>query len=163
MRAIVVHRFGDPEVLQLGTASDPSPGPGDVLVRVHAAGVNFSDTERRRALYRIPALPWIPGNEAAGLIEAMGPGVSPSWLGARVAFWSFDASGTYADLAVAPAHSLVRVPEAVSFDLAAALPVQGLTAYGLAHSATAMAPRQSALVHAAAGGVGLLLIQLLRR
>jgi NADPH2:quinone reductase len=163
MQAIVVHRFGDPDVLQVGTAADPSPGPGQVLVRVQVAGVNFSDTERRRGLYRVPALPWIPGNEAAGVIEALGDGVSPSWLGARVAFWSFEASGTYADYAVAPVHSLFRVPEAIALDIAAALPVQGLTAYGLAHYATALAPGQSALVHAAAGGVGLLLVQLLRR
>jgi NADPH2:quinone reductase len=163
MQAIVVRRFGDPGVLQIGTAPDPTPGPGEVLVRVQVAGVNFSDTERRRALYRVPALPWIPGNEAAGVVEALGDGVSPSWLGARVALWSFDASGTYAEYAVAPVHSLFRVPEGITLDLAAALPVQGLTAYGLAHYATALASGQSALVHAAAGGVGLLLVQLLRR
>jgi NADPH2:quinone reductase len=163
MRAIIVQRFGDPDVLQIGTAPDPSPGPGQVLVRVQVAGVNFSDSERRRALYRVPALPWIPGNEAAGLIEALGDGVSPAWLGARVAFWSFQASGTYAEYAVAPAHSLFRVPEAIPLNIAAALPIQGLTAYGLAHYATALAPGQSALVHAAAGGVGHLLIQMLQQ
>lgn len=163
MQAILVHRFGDPDVLQLGTAPDPRPGPGQVLVRVQAAGVNFSDTERRRALYRVPALPWIPGTEAAGLVESIGEGVSSSWLGARVAFWSFEASGTYADFAVAPVHSLFHVPAGIALDIAAALPVQGLTAYGLAHYATALDPGQSALVHAAAGGVGLLLVQLLRR
>lgn len=163
MRAILVRRFGDPDVLQVGIAARPDPGPGQVLVRVQVAGVNFSDTERRRALYRVPALPWIPGNEAAGLVEALGTGVNPSWLGARVAFWSFEGSGTYAEYAVAPVNSLFRVPEAISLESAAALPVQGLTAYGLVHYATALAPGQSALVHAAAGGVGLLLVQLLRR
>ncbi len=163
MQAILARQFGDPDVLEIGTAADPSPGPGQVLVRVRFAGVNFADTERRRALYRVPALPWIPGNEASGVVEGLGDGVSPSWLGARVGFWSFESSGTYADYAVAPAHSLFRIPEALSLDIAAALPVQGLTAYGLAHFATALAPGQSALVHAAAGGVGLLLVQLLRR
>jgi NADPH2:quinone reductase len=133
-----------------------------VRVRLEAAGVNFSDTERRRALYRVPPLPWIPGNEGAGVVDALGEGVDASWSAARVAFWSFESSGTYAEYAVSPAHSLFRVPDAVSLDIAAALPVQGLTAYGLTHYATSLQAGQSALVHAAAGGVGLLLIQLLR-
>lgn len=163
MRGVVVQAFGGPEVLQMGEAPEPQPGPGEVRVRVHAAGVNFSDTERRRALYRVPPLPWIPGNEASGVIEALGAGADPSWAGARVAFWSFDSSGTYAEVAVTPAASLFRVPEDISLDVAAAIPVQGQTAYGLAHFATSLSKGQSALVHAAAGGVGLLLIQLLRR
>ncbi|MBX7184625.1 MAG: quinone oxidoreductase [Vicinamibacteria bacterium] len=163
MKAIVVERFGEPEVLQFRDAPEPTPGPGQVRVRMEVAGVNFSDTERRRALYRIPALPWIPGNEGAGVVDGLGEGVDPSWSGARVAFWSFESSGAYAGYAVAPAHSLFRVPDAIALDVAAALPVQGLTAYGLAHFATSLAAGQSALVHAAAGGVGLLLIQMLRR
>lgn len=162
MRAIVARRLGEPEVLELGEAGTPSPAPGQVLVRMEFAGVNFSDTERRRGLYRIPPLPWIPGNEGGGVVEALGQGVAPAWLGARVAFWSFESSGAYAEYAVAPAHSLFGVPRGLALDTAAALPAQGLTAYGLAHYATSMQPGQSALVHAAAGGVGLLLIQMLR-
>jgi NADPH2:quinone reductase len=163
MRAIVAKRLGDPDVLQIGEAAKPRPGPGQVLVRLEFAGVNFSDTERRRALYRLPELPWIPGNEGAGVVEALGSGADATWLGARVAFWSFESSGTYAEYALAPADSLFRVPDGLSLETAAALPVQGLTAYGLAHFATSMAKGQSALVHAAAGGVGLLLVQMLRR
>ena len=163
MRAIEAQSFGDPSVLQIGEAARPSPDRGQVLVRLQFAGVNFADTERRRGLYRLPELPWIPGNEGAGIVEALGSGVDASWLGARVAFWSFESSGTYAEYAVAPAHSLFRVPEGLSLEIAAALPVQGLTAFGLAHFATSMAKGQSALVHAAAGGVGLLLVQMLRR
>jgi len=162
MRAILVDRFGGPEVLQPGEAQAPHPARGQVLIRLGAAGVNFSDTERRRAIYRIPTLPWIPGNEGAGVVEELGDGVDPAWLGARVAFWSFESSGTYAESAVAPVDSLFRVPDDITLDVAAALPVQGLTAYGLAHFATALGPGQSALVHAAAGGVGVLLVQLLR-
>ncbi|MEO8500935.1 MAG: quinone oxidoreductase [Vicinamibacteria bacterium] len=162
MRAIVVEKFGDPGVLQIGEAESPKPGPGQVLVRLEVAGVNFSDTERRRALYRVPTLPWIPGNEGAGRVERVGEGVDKFWIGMRVALWSFESSGTYAEYAVAPVEALFRVPDDVSLDIAAALPVQGLTAYGLTHFATALEPGESALVHAAAGGVGGLLVQLLR-
>lgn len=75
MRAILVQKFGDPGALQIGEAGSPHPGPGQVLVRVDVAGVNFSDTERRRAPYRVPDLPWIPGNEGAGVVESVGDGV----------------------------------------------------------------------------------------
>jgi NADPH2:quinone reductase len=161
MQAIVVHTLGDPEVLTLRAHPTPRPGPGEVLVRLGAAGVNFSDTERRRGIYDPPALPWIPGNEAAGVVEALGDGVASAWLGRRVAFWAPRTSGTYAEYTVAPANTLFALLDGIDMPVAAALPVQGLTAYGLAHFATALAPGQSALVHAAAGGVGALLVQLL--
>lgn len=80
MRAIQVTRFGPPEVLTLATVPDPTPAPGEVRVRVHATGVNFSDTERRRAVFDPPELPWIPGREAAGVIDTVGEGVDPPWL-----------------------------------------------------------------------------------
>jgi NADPH2:quinone reductase len=163
MRAIVVERLGPPEVLTLGSHPIPEPGPGQVLVRLHAIGINFSDTERRRGVYDPPALPWIPGNEAAGVVEALGPEVEPAWLGRRVAFWAPRTSGTYAEYAVTPASWLFSLMDQVDFPTAAALPVQGLTAYGLANFATALLPGQTALVHAAAGGVGALLVQLLRQ
>ena len=162
MRAIVVRALGDPDVLTLGSADAPRPGPGEVLVRLHAIGVNFSDTERRRGAYDPPALPWIPGNEAAGVVEGVGPGVGAEWVGRRVAFWAPRTSGTYAELATVTAAALFTLVDGVDFPIAAALPVQGLTAYGLSHAATSLAPGQSALVHAAAGGVGTLLVQLLR-
>lgn len=163
MRAIVVHTLGDPEVLVLGSHSVPEPGPAEVLVRIHASGVNFSDTERRRGVYDTPALPWIPGNEAAGIVVDLGAGVDPSWLGRRVAFWAPRTSGAYAEYAAAPAATLFHLRDELDFTVGAALPVQGLTAYGLAHAATTLAHGQTALVHAAAGGVGALLVQLLCR
>lgn len=162
MRAIVVYTLGDPGVLTLRSHPTPQPGPGEVLVRLQAIGVNFSDTERRRGVYDPPALPWIPGNEGAGVVEALGPDVEPAWLGRRVAFWAPRTSGTYAEYAVAPANSLFSLLDHVDVAVAAALPVQGLTAYGLANFASALTPGQTALVHAAAGGVGALLLQLLQ-
>ena len=162
MQAIVVHRLGDPDVLALGSRSVPEPGAGEVLVRIHAVGVNFSDTERRRGVYDAPTLPWIPGNEAAGVVEAGGPGVDSVWLGRRVAFWAPRTSGTYAEYAVTPAATLFWLMDELEFTVGAALPAQGLTAYGLSHFATALSRGQTALVHAAAGGVGALLVQLLR-
>src|SRR5262249_15631101 len=140
----------------------PSPGPGEVLVRLHAIGVNFSDTERRRGVYDPPTLPWIPGNEAAGVVEDLGPGVEVEWLGRRVAFWAFRTTRTYAEYACVPAAALFALADGIEFSIAAALPVQGLTAYGLGHAATSLAPGQSALVHASAGGVGAILVQILR-
>jgi NADPH2:quinone reductase len=125
-------------------------------------GVNFSDTERRRGIYDPPPLPWIPGNEAAGVVEETGPGVEARWVGRRVAFWAPRTSGTYAEYASIPATALFDLADELDFPTAAVLPVQGLTAYGLSHVATALSPGQSALVHAAAGGVGALLVQLLR-
>jgi NADPH:quinone reductase len=162
MRAILAHTLGDPGVLTLRSHPTPQPGPGEVLVRLQAIGVNFSDTERRRGVYDPPALPWVPGNEGAGVVEALGPQVEPVWLGRRVAFWAPRTSGTYAEYAVAPANSLFSLLDHVDVAVAAALPAQGLTAYGLANFASALTPGQTALVHAAAGGVGALLLQLLQ-
>ena len=162
MRAIIVRTLGDPDVLTLDTTGIPHPGTGEVLVRLQAIGVNFSDTERRRGTYDPPVLPWIPGNEAAGVVEAVGAGVEPEWRGRRVAFWAPRTSGTYAEYACVAAAALFHLMDGVDFPVAAALPVQGLTAYGLSQVATSLAPGQTALVHAAAGGVGALLVQLLR-
>jgi len=162
MRAIVVHTLGDPDVLTLRSHPVPRAGPREVLVRLEAVGVNFSDTERRRGIYDPPALPWIPGNEAAGVVEALGEGVDPGLLGRRVAFWAPRTSGTYAEYAVTPANTLFTVLDDIESATAAALPAQGLTAYGLAYFATSLERGQTALVHAAAGGVGALLVQRLR-
>jgi NADPH2:quinone reductase len=162
VRAIIVHRLGEPDVLTLGSKERPRPGPGEALVRLHAIGVNFSDTERRRGAYDPPELPWIPGNEAAGTVEEVGAGVDARWLGRRVAFWAQRTTGTYAEYACAPVAALFDLVDGLEFPIAAALPAQGLTAYGLSHVTTALEPGQTALVHAAAGGVGALLVQLLR-
>ena len=162
MRAIIVQALGGPDVLNLGSTDMPQPGPGEVLVRLYAIGVNFSDTERRRGAYDPPELPWIPGNEAAGVVEGVGRGAQPQWLGRRVAFWAPRTTGTYAEYACVPAVALFDLVDGLEFPVAAALPAQGLTAYGLSHVATSLAPGQTALVHAAAGGVGALLVQLLQ-
>lgn len=165
MRAIIVHELGSPEVLEMGEVPVPEPDPGQVLVHLHAAGVNFSDTERRRGVYTNLELPWIPGVEGSGRVVAVGPGVEPALLDRRVAFWAMPpaVSGTYAEYAVAPANSLFLLGPDTPFDLGAAFPLQGLTAYGLAFFATAILPGATVLVHAAAGGVGQILVQLARR
>ncbi len=165
MRAILVHRLGPPEVLELADLARPEPGPGQVLVHLHATGVNFSDTERRRGVYKNLTLPWTPGTEGAGQVVAVGPDADPHLMGRRVAFWAMPpaVSGTYAEYAVAPADALFHLGDAVPYELGAALPVQGLTAYGLAFFATTLAPGATVLVHAAAGGVGQILVQLARR
>ena len=165
MRAILVHRLGPPEVLVLADVPRPEPGAGQVLVELQATGVNFSDTERRRGVYKNLTLPWIPGTEGAGRVVAVGPAVDSGLIDRRVAFWAMPpaVSGTYAEFAVAPVGALFDLGEAVPFDLGAALPVQGLTGYGLAFFATAIVPGAVALIHAAAGGVGQILVQLVRR
>ncbi len=162
MRAIVVRSLGGPEVLKLEDIPEPaSPGPGEVLVKVEAAGVNFADTERRRGVYSAPPLPWIPGREAAGVVVAAGPGVDPTLVGARVSYFAPRASGSYAERATVPARALFRFRNELPFDVMAALPQQGLTAHGVLRLA-AMKPGQIALVLAAAGGVGTILVQLAR-
>ncbi|HKU60321.1 MAG TPA: quinone oxidoreductase [Gemmatimonadales bacterium] len=163
MRAIVVHSLGAPDVLRTGHRPVPDPGPGEVLVRLRAIGVNFSDTERRRGVYDPPPLPWTPGNEAAGVVEAVGPGTDPVWHGRRVAFWAMRTSGCYAEYATVSASALFHLRDELDFPTGAALPAQGLTAYGLAYASTSLPAGATALVHAAAGGVGALLVQLLVR
>ncbi|HYG61635.1 MAG TPA: zinc-binding dehydrogenase [Thermoanaerobaculia bacterium] len=163
MRAIVATRLGEPEVLELSAAPRPEPGPGQVLVRVHRVGVNFSDTERRRAVYRQPNLPWIPGGEGAGVVEAVGEGVDAALRGRRVGFFKPPTeSGAYAEYAVAPASTLFFLSDRLSFDEGAALPLQGLTAYGLVRIAARIEAGQTVLIHAAGGGLGLLAVQLCR-
>ena len=164
MRAIVASALGEPDVLQLHEAQRPAPGPGQVLVRLHRAGIIFSDTERRRGIYRRPALPWIPGAEGAGVVEEVGEGADPELLGRRVAFWAMPpaVTGTYAEYAVAPVDALFLLPDGVSFDQGAALPLQGLTAWGVVHLAAGIRAGQTVLLHAAGGGLGLIALQLAR-
>jgi NADPH2:quinone reductase len=155
--AILVRETGGPEVLRLEPTRPAEPGPGQALVAVAAAGVNFIDVYFRTGLYPRP-LPYVAGLEGAGVVEAVGEGVALR-PGARVAWAS--APGSYASQVVAPAAQLVPVPEGVALDVAAASMLQGMTAHYLVHGCRATRPGDVALVHAAAGGVGLLLIQML--
>ncbi|MGQ9490103.1 MAG: quinone oxidoreductase family protein [Anaerolineae bacterium] len=157
MQAIRYHEFGGPEVLQLEDLPNPSPGPGQALVKVAAAGVNFIDIYQRMGWYKVP-LPAIPGNEGAGVVQAVGEGVTDVAAGDRVAW--FGASGCYAEYALVPADRLAPLPAALSFEQGAAAMVQGVTAYVLSHVTYPLKPGDRCLVHAAAGGVGLLLCQM---
>ena len=160
MRAIRIHGLGGPEVLQLETVADPVPGPGEALVRLEAIGVNFIEIYQRTGLYKVP-MPFTPGGEAAGTVVAIGAGVEHVRVGERVA--SFDFTAAYAELAIARADRLVALPEGVSSRQAAAVMLQGMTAHFLATSVYALQPGETCLVHAAAGGVGLLLCQMAKR
>jgi len=158
MRAVRIHGHGGPEVLRIDDVPAPEPGPGEVVLGVRAAGVNFADIERRRGSYEahLP-LPAILGTEAAGVIAAVGTGVNPAMRGLRAVGL---ARGSQAELVRMPAAEVVLIPDPVDFDVAAALPVQGLTAYHLLHTMESVTPGMSILVHAVAGGVGLLVLQL---
>ncbi|MFI6578042.1 quinone oxidoreductase family protein [Nocardiopsis sp. NPDC050513] len=157
MRAIVIEEHGGPEVLRLTETDDPRPGPGEVLVDVTARGVNFIDVYQREGQYDVP-LPYIPGMEAAGVVAALGEGVDGLAAGQRVA-WAM-APGGYADRAVVKASLVVPVPDAVTDEQAAALLLQGFTAHYLTRTVYAVDKGDTVLVHAAAGGTGLLLTQM---
>src|SRR5262245_45600800 len=155
MKAIRVHEPGGPEVLALEDVPSPEPGPGQARVRLHAIGVNFIDVYHRTGLYKVPT-PFTPGSEGAGVVTAVGPGAAVR-VGDRVA-WA-GALGSYAEEAIVPAEKLVPVPDGLEWDEAAAAPLQGMTAHYLATDTHRLKAGQTALVHAAAGGVGLLLVQ----
>ncbi|MDF0528566.1 quinone oxidoreductase [Tsukamurella sp. 8F] len=157
MRAITVQRNGGPEVLEYGQAHDPTPAPGQVLVRVEAVGVNFIDTYFRQGIYPSKP-PYTPGTEGAGTVVALGDGVTSRSVGDRVAF--ADGTGTYAELATVPADRTVRVPDAVGSDVAASVLLQGMTAHYLTHDSYPVQPGDTVLVHAGAGGTGLLVTQM---
>jgi len=158
-QAILVHEPGGSEVLRLEEHDPGEPGPGSVRIRVSASGVNFIDIYMRTGLYPRPT-PFVLGLEGAGVVEAVGPGGEGVAEGDRVA-WS-SVPGSYAEVLIAPADRLVRVPEGVSDQVAAAAMLQGMTAHYLVHGVRETKPGDTALVHAAAGGVGLLLIQILK-
>jgi NADPH2:quinone reductase len=159
MKAIRVHELGGPEVMQLEEVADPVPGSGQALVRLEAIGVNFIDVYFRKGLYKT-SLPFTPGGEGAGIVVAVGEGVTEVRVGDRVA--STNLEGAYAELALARANRLVHIPEGVSTRAAAAVMLQGMTAHYLATSTFALKPGDRCLVHAAAGGVGQLLCQIAR-
>ena len=159
MKAIRVQRTGGPEVMELAEVPVPHPKPSEAVVKVSVAGVNSIDGHFRDGSLRTP-LPFIPGQEGAGVVTAVGAQAKAMKVGERVA-WS-GALGSYAEYVVASADSLVPVPDAVSDQQAAAAMMHGLTAHYLANDAHKLKAGETALVHAAAGGVGLLLVQMAR-
>jgi NADPH2:quinone reductase len=160
MRAIQIKTTGGPEVMELVELPTPKPAAGQVLVKIEASGVNFIDTYLREGRYPAP-LPFIPGQEAAGTVVELGAEVSGFAVGDRVA-WN-GTRGTYAEFACAPAADLLKIPEGMSFQQAAAVLLQGLTAHYLAHDTHAIRAGETVLIHAGAGGVGLLLTQMAKR
>lgn len=160
MKAIRIGRTGGPEVMEVVDLEPPRPGPGDALVRVEAAGVNFIDVYVRTGAYA-RELPAGLGEEGAGVVEEVGAGVRDVRVGERVAWASV--AGSYATHVIVPAEKLVPVPEGVGTRDAAALMLQGMTAHYLSHATFALGAGDTCLVHAAAGGVGLLLVQMAKR
>ena len=160
MRAIRVRETGGLDVLRVEPIDDPIAGPGEVVVRIEAVGVNFIEIYNRKGIYKSP-LPFTPGEEGAGTVAAVGPGVTDHRIGDRVV--SYNLRGSYAELAVAAANRLIAIPDDVSTHTAAAVMLQGLTAHYLSTSVYALQPGDTCLVHAAAGGVGLLLCQMAKR
>ena len=160
MRAIRIHATGDAGVLRPEEAEGPRPGPGQALLRIEAAGVNFVEIYQRTGLYKV-SLPFTPGTEAAGTVEAVGAGVTLVQPGDRVG--SVNVLGAYAEYAVAAAERLVPLPDRVSTRQAAAVLLQGMTAHYLTTATYRLHRGDTCLVHAAAGGVGLLLCQMAKR
>jgi len=157
MNAIRIHEYGDESKLGYEQAPLPEPKAGEVRVKVKATGLNFIEIYQRKGVYPNP-LPFTPGGEFAGTVDALGEGVTDFQPGDRVGTAS--GQGGYADFAIAPAARLVNVPESVSLEQAAAVLLQGMTAHYLMLSTYAFKPGDTALVHAAAGGVGQLLVQI---
>jgi NADPH:quinone reductase len=160
MKAIRVHECGGPEVLRHDELPTPTPQAGEALVKIAAAGVNFIDVQHRAGRYKPPSLPFTLGSEAAGIVTAVGTGVSEVAVGDRVAYAMV--LGSYAEYAAVPARRLVKVPANVELETAAAVMLQGLTAHYLTHSTYAVKPGDTVLVHAAAGGAGQLITQVAR-
>jgi NADPH:quinone reductase len=161
MKAVRIHKTGGPEVLTYEDVPHPQPGSGDAVVKVEAAGVNFIDVYFRSGLYKFPSLPFTPGMEAAGTVSAVGPGVPDIQPGDRVAYAM--TPGSYAEYAVVPGWKLVKLPSGLSAEQGAAIMLQGMTAHYLTHSTFVLKAGHVALVHAGAGGVGLLVTQIARR
>ncbi|MDP5227888.1 MULTISPECIES: quinone oxidoreductase [Arthrobacter] len=159
MHAIIAQHTGGPEVLEYTDAAPPQPGPGQLRFRVAATGVNFIETYQRQGIYPLP-FPWTPGAEASGVVDAVGEGVTGFSVGDRIA--TAEGSSCYAEFALVDADQALPVPDALDLETAAALPLQGMTAHYLVTSSFPAGPDTTALVHAGAGGVGLLLIQLLK-
>jgi NADPH2:quinone reductase len=157
-KAIVVHQIGGPEVLSFEDVEVPEPGPGQALVRHRAIGLNFVEIYLRSGVYPAPSMPFTPGSEAAGVVEAVGPDVSEVCVGDRVAYVG-GPLGSYAEARVMPARVLVKLADKIDETTAAAAMLKGLTADYLIHSTYAVKPGDTILLHAAAGGTGLILAQ----
>src|SRR3954470_644883 len=160
MRAIEVREFGGPEALTVAERERPRPGPNEVVVKVAAAGVNFMDIYQRGGAYQVP-LPWVLGAEGAGTVAEVGNSVAGLSEGGTVAWASVP--GSYAEYVTVPADRAVPVPDGVSAEVAAAVLLQGMTAHYLTESTYPVKKGDAVLIHAAAGGVGLLLVQLAKR
>ena len=160
MRAIQLTQTGGPDVLIPTDLPVPQPKTGEALIRLTAIGINYIDTYHRSGLYPVP-LPFVPGSEGAGVIDQLGDGVTDLSVGQRVAFAT--QSSAYAEYAVVPADKLVPIPDALTDQQAAAALLQGMTAQYLAYTTYPIRPGDTVLIHAGAGGVGLLLTQMARR
>ena len=160
MKAIRIHQVGGPETMQLEEIPQPEPARGETRVRLEAIGVNYIDTYHRTGLYPLN-LPFTPGIEGAGVVEEVGPSVEDFSVGDRVAF--ANSLGSYSEEKVVAVKDLAKLPEGMESRTAAAAMVQGITAHYLTHSTFPLEPGHKVLIHAAAGGVGLLLVQLAKR
>jgi len=160
MKAVQIMEYGGPEVMKYQDMPDPSPGDGQALVEIQAVGVNFTDTYSRSGA-NPPPLPWVVGVEGAGVVRQVGSGVFDLKEGDVVAYSGI--AGSYAEQAVVPASRLVKMPEGLDAKAGAAAMLQGMTAHYLCHSTYAVKSGDRVLIHAGAGGVGLLLIQMVKR
>jgi NADPH2:quinone reductase len=160
MKAIRVHVCGGPDALRYDDIEVPTPRAGEALVKIAAIGVNFIDVQHREGRYKPPSLPFTLGSEASGTVAAVGEGVTDVAVGDRVAYTMV--LGTYAQFATVAAQRLVKLPAGIDFQTAAAVMLQGITAHYLTHSTYPLAQGSTALVHAAAGGVGQLIVQVAR-
>lgn len=156
MKAIEIRNYGGAEVLKIEETQIGKPGKGQALIRLAAAGINFIDIYQRRGTYPVK-LPYIPGLEGAGTIEAVGEGVTDFKIGDRVAY--VHEPGSYAEKVIVNVEHLILLPKEISFEQGAAIPLQGMTAHYLLHEFRKIKPQDIVLIHAAAGGMGLLLVQ----
>jgi NADPH:quinone reductase len=164
MKAVRVHETGAADVLRYEDADDPKPAAGEALVKIAAAGVNYLDVYYRSGFHwgghHKRSIPYIPGAEAAGTVVEVGPGATDVKVGDRVAYGISNGCGSYAELCAVPSWHLYKLPSSITFETASATMLQGMTAHYLTHSTVAVKPEDTVLVHAAAGGTGLLLVQI---
>jgi len=161
MKAIRAYEIGGPEVLKLEDVPEPTAGPGEAVVDLKSIGVNYTDVSSRKGTNQPASFPWTPGREGCGVVTAVGEGVTEVVVGDRVAYAMH--TGSYAERQAVPSWLLVRLPDAMDFATGSASLLQGMTAHFLVFSITKLNPGDQVLVHAGAGGMGLLLIQLLKR
>src|SRR5262245_2621732 len=161
MKAIRIHNYGGPDVMKYEDVPVPAAGKGEAVVKIAAAGLNFIDVYFRSGQSKAAQLPFTPGHEGAGIVSAIGEGVTEIKVGDRVAYAM--SQGSYAEYAAVPAWKLVKLPDNVDFQLGAAVMLQGMTAHYLTHSTFQLAHGHKVVIHAAAGGVGLLLTQLAKK